>query len=205
MGGYGVMKPRKLSRVIALLLFLCVLSGCAAFRDGKLQRVTPWPPEPAPAKKTIHLLVTGKAVVNGEEKPVQQGTIKAWEAETAKAYMESGIFSEVKILSSDADVHAEVSYLDKGEGSQVWAFISGFTMLMLPFRGTEEFTVTTTFKDRKRKVLGSVEKTEGASFWFQLLLVLAMPTNSVGSVFEEILLDLNRSTLKDARAKGWLY
>src|SRR6266516_5908914 len=121
------MKQCKLSTVITVLFLFYVLSGCAAFRDGKLQRVTPWPPEPASAKKTIHLSVTGKAVVNGEEKPVQQGRIKAWESETAKTYLESGIFSEVKILSSDADLHAEVSYLDKGEGSQVWAFISGYT------------------------------------------------------------------------------
>lgn len=197
-------------QVLSVLLLILPALGCVAFRADDMTSIASWPPPESLGKKTINIVVTGAHLFNGqpfpsdEKQKTEDFVRKRWEAPISQAYFESGYFSEIKAANPDVDVYADVKILEREEGSEVWAFISGFTMTVIPCRATQEFVVQTTFKDREGKVLGTIEKSEKSPFWFQLFLVFAMPTNSMGQVWKDIVSDLNRATILEAHDKGFL-
>jgi hypothetical protein len=118
-----------------------------------------------------------------------------------RAYQDSGIFSDIKIGTADTDFRAEINIADRGEGNSVMPYVSGFTMGLIPCSASDTYTLSTTLKDRSGLTLGTIQKQETATLWIQLFLVFVMPFRSAD---EDIVYDLNRATILEARGKGHL-
>ena len=191
-------------RYAAIVLGVMCVSGCASFRAGQLSPVSQWPPSPAPSKRSISVVLSGKAIVNGANQEVNSQFLSVWREQTVKAYQDSGLFSEVGGGLGSSDLRAEVQILDRGEPNQALAFLSGLTMTIIPVKATDELIVKTAFKDRDGNTLGTFEKSESVATWIQLFMVFAMPGNFPGSVVKQTLYDLNRATISEARAKNVL-
>lgn len=185
-----------------VVILMLLLSGCATFRDGANPPITKWPPpDLAPEKKSVALQLTGSAIVNGSPADVNPKFLEKWREQVVTAYQSSGLFSEIKVGTEPADIRAEVNITDNGEGSKVLAFITGFTLFIVPCHVREGFIVKTTYLDNAGTPLGTFEKTEFADMWMQLFLLPVTPFKPP-SEFKEMLYDLNRNTLIEAHGKG---
>ena len=196
---------RKLTSVclggLALLL-VSINAGCITTREGQLPPITQWPPEGKSAKPFISLAVSGKAFMNEKEQDVPAtALVHQWRALTVRAYQESGLFSDVKPEAGDTELRAEIVITDHGEGSKAMSLVTGFTMFLIPSSATDAITVSTTLKDRSGATIVAFRKQETSTLWMQLFLGVAMPFRTKE---EPLVYDLNRATILEARAKGYL-
>ena len=198
------MGSHRLLYIFVVSVLLSSLSGCAAFRSGEAQPPTPWTTSKEPGKQTISLLITGEGIVNGTRQDVPQRTIGVWQATAEKAYKDSGFFSDVKVGAAETDLRAEIHFTDRGEANMGLAFLSGFTLTLIPANGHGEMVVKTTLKTKEGQELGTFEKKEALSFWIQFFLIFIMPFNWPNTVITEMLYDLNRATIGQAYGAGLL-
>ena len=198
------MASRKISFALVLVLSVLSLSGCAAFRSGETQPPALWPMSKGPGKQSISLLVTGEAIVNGMRQDIPQRMIQHWQDAAAKAYKDSGLFSDVKTGAAETDLRAEVHVLERGEVNKGMAFLSGFTMTLIPAKGEDEFTVKTTLKNKAGQELGTFTKKETLSVWIQFFLIFIMPFNWPNTVAADMFYDLHRATINQAFGAGLL-
>lgn len=198
MNGY-----RSLCLLLACLAWLS-LEGCAAFRGGETKPPSSWPLSSGPGKQSISLIVTGEGMVNGRKVDTHPAALKAWQAAAERAYKDSGLFSDVQGSAADTDLRAEIHVIDRGNANQGLAFLSGFTMTLVPAYAKGEYRIKTTLKDKEGKEVGSFETKESFSFWIEFFLVFVMPFNWPNTVASELLYDLNRSAIDQALAAGAL-
>ena len=178
------------------------LSGCILVRGGNLEPPGMWPPTSTAEKKALSLTVTAKPVDKSEAGLKRQ---QLQEGQAQKAYMESGLFSQVTLTKGASALHVNVEYLE--EGSQALAsisgFISGFTFGIIPGYAEAELITVTIFEDQTGKELGSIRKSETCSFWVQLFLIAVMPfREEPQATARGIYYDLNRATIDQAHASG---
>ena len=178
--------------------------GCAQFREGNLPPISSWPPESRAEKKSISIIVSGEAIVNGVEHEANSNMVEKWRAQTVKAYRDSALFSEVHAGFKESDLQAQVKIVDQGEFSIGMAILTGLTLYLIPNSATDEVIVKTTFKDHEGKTLGSFTKSEALTFWQQLFLIFAMPFHSPATVTEETLYDLSRATIIEANSQDFI-
>lgn len=190
--------------VFVVWVSLSFLNGCAAFRSGETPLPASWPMSQGPGKQSISLIFTGEALVNGMRQDIPPQTIQAWQEVATKAYKDSGLFSDVKTAAAETDLRAEVHMLERGEADKAMAFLSGFTLTLLPASIQEEFVIKTTMKNREGKDLGTFEKSDRASVWIQFFLIFIMPFNWPNTVLSEMLYDLHRATISQAHGAGLL-
>ena len=180
--------------------------GCAGFRGGGLDETREWPPSTAPGAKkpSLSLSLVGKAQLNGKPLALTPATIATWHRWSQEAYVSSGLFSEVLPPGAPSDLVAEIEATDTGSGSMALAVISGLTLTIIPCRSKDEFGWKTTLKDKAGNVRGVIEKKEASIMWIELLLIFVFPFSSPASTTHEVLTDLNRATILDARERGYL-
>jgi hypothetical protein len=200
------MKSEDNILITAVIITIIALlsSGCASFRDSNLPPVSQWPPLNAAKGKSICIIVSGESTFNGKEQEVTFKLRNFWRDQVAKAYEDSGLFSEVKTYMSDTDLKAEIKIIDHNERNIGSAILTGLTLYLMPSKGTDELIVKTTIKNKVGNTLGVYEKSERVTTWLQLFLIFAMPFNFPGPVYEETLCDLNRSTIVELHSKGFL-
>jgi hypothetical protein len=186
--------------VLVLLVPLLSLSGCASFRSGGTHPPASWPISKGLGKQSISLLVTGEGVVNNNRQDIPQRAIQIWQEAVAKAYKDSGLFSNVTIGAAETDLKAEIHILDRGEASMGMAFLSGLTLTLVPVNARDEIVVTTTLKGKEGQEVGTYNKKETVSTWIQLFLIFIMPFNWPNTVAAEMLYDLNRAIIDQAHA-----
>jgi hypothetical protein len=191
-------------KLFLVVSVLALASGCATFRDGASPSISKWPPgSVSSAAKSVSLRVSGSALENNLPVDVNPKSLDAWKKLVKETYVSSGLFSSVKADSADADLVAEVNVLDKGEANSFGAFMTGYTFFLIPTHARSGFVLKTTFKNRAGDNLGSIEKSEFADTWIQLLLFPVMFFKSPGSVYANLFMDLNRNTLIEAKGKGY--
>ncbi|MCA9470021.1 MAG: hypothetical protein KC643_31870 [Nitrospira sp.] len=179
------------------------LAGCASFREGTLPPPSSWPPALAQGKKSISVIVTGEAMMEGRRGDVPLQMVQQWQVPTIKAYRDSGLFSEVKAGPAQTDLRAEVHIRDMGEGSKGMAIVSGLTLTLFPATGHDRLVVQTTIKDANGENLGTFEKTETVNFWIQFFLIFIMPFNWPPTVVSDTLYDLSRAIIVEAHAHNF--
>jgi hypothetical protein len=185
-----------------VLVIFSISAGCITTREGQLPPRIQWPPEAKSVKPLISLVVSGKAFVNGKEQDVPATVlVHQWRALTVRAYQDSGLFSDVKPEVADTELRAEIVITDQGESNRAMAFVTGFTMFLIPSSSTDVITVSTTLKDHKGTTIDTFQKQETSTLWMQLFLGFAMPFRSKEA---PLVYDLNRATILEARAKGYL-
>ena len=127
--------------------------------------------------------------------------------QSQKAYIESGLFTQINLSKEPADLRAEIEYTEEGNMALARAsgFLCGFTLGMIPAVVRENIIAVTTFRDWAGKELGSIRQSEMVSEWMQLFLIFAMPfRDEPQSIARSVYYDLNRATLEQAQAKGIL-
>ena len=166
-----------------------------------------WPPENAFSNKpSLSLSVSGTFDHGSSPTKVNSEFLDELKGSTIRAYEESGLFSSVRIDDKQADLQAEVNFIQKGsEGlAFISGFISGYTFTLIPGYAKEEDFLKTTYKDRNGKVIGQIEKEESLSFWIQFFLLFAMPfVDGPSTVIDETHFDLNRTTIEEAHKKAF--
>lgn len=199
-----------LSRWFVCLLVLLLSSGCASFREGQLSPVTHWPLEPLGEGKSVVLMYAGLSGVGVGANTFGLGVASQpteWQLTLLKkAYQESRLFSAVATNPGSADFFAEVKVVrsgGSGPGMLLAAVLTGLTLYLVPSAATDQFTITTTYKDKANTIIGTVEKTEALTLWQQLFMAFAYPFNRPATVFEEMLYDLHRATITEAQSKGF--
>ena len=149
-------------------------------------------------------MVSGESTFNGKEQKVAFILLKMWSEQVVDAYRDSGLFSEVETGMSDTDLKAEIKIVDHNERNLGLTFLTGLTLYLIPSRGTDEFIVKTTIKNKDGKTLCMYEMSEKIASWVQMFLIFAMPFHYPASVYNETLYDLNRSTIVELHSKGFL-
>lgn len=198
-----MVSPRASIRLV-LITVLLALSGCASFREGASQAPVSWPIINVPAKQSISLLMTHEAIMNGWRISVPQQQVQKVEEIVARAYKDSGLFSDVKIGAADTDFRAEVHVLYHVQFSEWLAYAAGVTLSLIPGYEQREFVITTTLKNRELRSLGTFEKVERETTWIQLFLIFIMPFYWPNSVTGELVYDLNRAIISQAYGTGVL-
>lgn len=191
---------KHLLKSLLVLLVFCQLTGCAVFREGELGEIGTWPPEKEQAR-TIAMVITGKAEVNGSPVDVNQQMLNNWQTTVMSTYERSGLFTNISRGTSGADLLAEVSVKDKAHVNIPLAFLTGFTLYLIPSRSQDTFVVKTTFRDASGNVLGTVERQETMVLWQQLFLVFGAQATLSGNSSTDILSDVVKATLVEARQK----
>ncbi len=191
-------------RLTQTLVFLLVLVGCASFRSGKLTPITDWPPESHGTKRPIAVQITGSLEFNGrpQGRPLQ-GTLERWYQQAVTAYQDSGLFSKVKGKPEGEDLTAEITIEYKVRASRIWMFISAWTLHLLPSRATQDFILTTHYRDGAGATLATITKQERVSLWHQFFLLFAFKSRPT-EVPLQVLYDLNRACILEAMAQGFL-
>jgi hypothetical protein len=130
--------------------------------------------------------------------------IQHWQDAAAKAYKDSGLFSDVKTGAAETDLRAEVHVLERGETNQAMAVLSGLTLTLVPAHAESELVVKTTLKNKEGQDLGTFENKETLSFWIQFFLIFIMPFNWPNTVATGMFYDLHRATISQADGAGLL-
>ncbi len=203
---------REFSRHLALVTGVLVIAvgGCASFRDGERKPISSWPLHAAEQKQSINLFVNGKIWINDKREPVQPDLLGAWRTVANEAFKESGLFSDVKLSSEDStDLRADIDIEQKGEFSEVLAFVTGFTLglssIVIPQKSSDTVIIMTTFKDREGHVLASTRQSETVNTWIQLFLVFVMPFRDGQDVtMTAVYSDLHRAALVEVHQKNLL-
>ncbi|HEU0007874.1 MAG TPA: hypothetical protein VLA67_11375 [Nitrospiraceae bacterium] len=194
----------RIGCVLVVSLAWSLASGCAAFRGGEAQPPTLWPLSKEPGKQSISLLISGEAIVNGQKADVNQLRLNAFKRTAEKAYLDSGLFSDVKIGAAETDLQAEIHLISRSETNTGMAVLSGFTLTLIPAKGEREYVLKTILKNKEGQALGTLEQKEPMTNWMQFFLIFIMPFNWPSTVATEIFYDLNRTTVIQAHSAGLL-
>lgn len=214
--------------LVAVLLIPLV--GCAAsFRDT-ITKVDGWPPAAAKEKKSVsvtfgvgnfsekpekkkrHYVALGKVCWTADP---NLGTITCKDMKdvgesfmgmethgfmSVRAFRESGLFSEVTIDGSPADINVQLKVLMRSVESS-WMWVPLVSLFLFPGQiATTEMVVRMTFKDREDKVIEKVRKVETGDVWMGGSIWLTYFFRH--SSFDEAEYDMTRSILIEARQKG---
>jgi len=173
-------------------------------REGKVKPPTQWPPQQTQQqKKSIGLIVAGALDPKGLSQMPRIETVESVRRQAFKAYTESGLFSSVVTSGEPTDLRADISVMEEDDGPGVWAYLSALTFAMIPGYVSEELIVSTSFSDRQKRSLDSVEQKEELGFWMQFFLLFAMPfTEATASISQSVHYDMHRATIQEAHSKG---
>ena len=186
-----------MNRILCLLLatLLLSLTGCATYTHDQLAPVKQWPPAASSnAKPSLYLKVEGQYLFNGNATGAGFNQAKLAEL-VLKEYQGSEQFGRVTLDQQTSDLYATVQVTNHERGNLASAFITGFTLFLIPGKYSNTLTMETVFKDGQGTVLGRVEKHETTTTWMQLLLIFALPFNESA---DNVLTQLAQSSLEDA-------
>lgn len=192
---------------VTLLIALCMaLSGCMMVRSGSAPPPAKWPLQAGPeAKKSLSVNVTVQSQAP-QQRSIGSAAIERYRDAAIKVYSESGVFSSVTTgAGSSSDVNADIAVIedDGGESSFLPAFFSILTFTIVPGYVSEDVKISTVYRDRGQKVLGTFEKQERMKHWVEFFLLFAMPfIDGPEEATTLVLADLHRVTIDEAHAKG---
>ncbi|MFD2643405.1 hypothetical protein [Pseudomonas japonica] len=182
----------------ALLLGVVMLGGCVSYPTGDLAPVGTWPPAastPA-AKPNAYLQTTSLYQVNDSPASAAGGKpAELWEQAISETFQQSGRFARVSTQKGESDLYAESTLTNHEQFVPVSAFLTGFTLFLIPTTAKNTFTLETVFKDKDGKEIGRVSKSESVRTWMQLVLVVGLPFQADT---RDVVRALTRSTLDEA-------
>ncbi|WP_277964234.1 hypothetical protein [Pseudomonas sp. RIT-To-2] len=181
---------------LLLLLALTQLGGCLSYSHHDLPQVQNWPPA-APAaehKPRVYVSLESEHQMNGAAAAGGIAPLR-WQKALVDTYTDSGLFSQVTSQKVESDVYAQAHLLNSERGSMALAWITGFTLFLVPSRVENVLTLETVYKDRDGKVLGKVTRSESLTTWMQTLLIFAVPFNPGP---DAIIKQLAQSSLQEA-------
>jgi hypothetical protein len=192
------------SAILVLALLLVGSPGCMMVRDGNVKPPVQWPPHSNQhVKKSIalHVIEAGGQAVSSQG----PDTADDFRMQAVKAYTESGLFSLVVTTNELTDLQTDITILAGGSDGLSWSgAISALTLTMIPGVVSQDLVVTTTYRDRQQKVIGSIRKNEDLGFWIQFFLLFAMPfVDGPTTIMSDTQYDMHRITIDEAYRKGF--
>jgi hypothetical protein len=208
------------TKIMAHVLALSLLAGCASFGDVSKLTLKPWPLDAAKGRKSITLAYGAGVFNESPEKKrrhyITLGTMCQTTDELGtvichaqpgvpptmvQVFQESGLFSEVKTDGSATDLRADIKTLVRNVQNPGGAVLVGLTLFLAPGKVVDhDLVVRATFKDKDDKVLGKFEGRATGSQWLGLLSVFGLPFRDMS--FEETENAAYRAILIEARQKG---
>ncbi|HKQ35905.1 MAG TPA: hypothetical protein VJT11_11415 [Nitrospiraceae bacterium] len=183
---------RRIIFVLVVWMSLSSFGGCASFRWGDTEPPASWPLSKGQGKQSISLLLIGASPY-----------IEGLEESAAKAYKESGLFSDVKTRASETDLRAEVDVsMSRSETSESDVYVPVLTLFLFPIIQRNEIVLRTTLKNKEGQELGVVEKKDGYTELDGLLMIFFMPFKWPNTIESNLLYDLNRATISQANDEG---
>ncbi len=193
-------------KFIVNFFIILIFSSCAAWRLNDSDKIVTFPKE-MQLKEKVALAVDFKeyqVFYNGEMKQDEINDQKKLEIKELilKAYEESDLFKLVP--KGKATYIAEINLTQKGIGSMNQAILTGLTLFLYPSKSTDEFTITTIFKNQKNEVQAEFTKSDTVIMWKQLFLIFALPFKYPYKELKNVVIDLNRATILDAYHEPFL-
>ncbi|MDQ3204691.1 MAG: hypothetical protein M3Q94_21355 [Pseudomonadota bacterium] len=181
--------------LLILLLVSSTLTGCISYSKHELAAVEQWPPAQARQDKpTAYLHVTTQQQFNGELAG-GGGNAALVEKSMLDTFKESGQFKNVTTDKVESNLYVTSTLTNNEQGNMASAFLTGFTLFVIPTTYSNTFTLETVFKDQDGKLLGKIVKQESTRTWLQILLIVGLPFNERG---DGLLKHLTQSTLDEA-------
>ncbi|UWF51595.1 hypothetical protein NYP20_11750 [Pseudomonas sp. N3-W] len=181
--------------VVLLMLSSSTLTGCISYSRHDLPPVDQWPPAQARQDKpSAYLHVSTLYQFNGELSG-GPGNTDAVQKSMLETFKESGQFKNVTTDKVDSSLYVTSTLTNNEQGSVVSAWLTGFTLFVIPTTFSNTFTLETVFKDHDGNVLGKIVKKENTRTWMQILLVVGAPFSERG---DGLLKHLTQSTLDEA-------
>jgi hypothetical protein len=174
---------------------LLTLTGCISYSNHDLAPLKQWPPaDPLTHKQSAFIKVDTQVLFNGKNRAsnVNQAALDNL---ILQQYQDSQRFSDTTLSKQTSDLYINVRISNNELGNMVSAFITGFTLFIIPGKYSNEITMETVFKDGTGKVLGRIEKRETITTWMQLLLIVAVPFNAR---LDDVIIQLTQSSLEEA-------
>lgn len=181
--------------LILLLLVSSSLTGCISYSQHQLPPVEQWPPAQARQDKpTAYLHVTTQSQFNGELSG-GVGNAELVQKHILETFKESGQFKSVTTDKVDSSLYVSSTLTNNEQGNLASAWLTGFTLFVIPTTFSNTFTLETVFKDQEGNLLGKIVKQESTRTWLQVLLIVGLPFNERG---DALLKHLTQSTLDEA-------
>lgn len=181
--------------LLILLLVSSTLTGCISYSKHELAAVEQWPPVQARQDKpTAYLRVTTQQQFNGELAG-DGGNAALVEKSMLDTFKESGQFRNVTTDKVESNLYVTSTLTNNEQGNLASAFLTGFTLFVIPTTFSNTYTLETLFKDQDGKLLGKIVKQESTRTWMQVLLIVGLPFNERG---DGLLKHLTQSTLDEA-------
>lgn len=181
--------------LVLLILLSSSLTGCISYSQHELAPLDQWPPAQARQDKpSAYLHVTTQQQFNGELSG-GVGNAALVEQKMLETFKESGQFKNVTTDKVDSSLYVTSTLTNNERGNVASAWLTGFTLFVIPTTFSNTFTLETVFKDREGNVLGKIVKQESTRTWMQVLLIVGLPFNERG---DTVLKHLTQSTLDEA-------
>ena len=181
--------------LVLLLLVSSTLTGCISYSQHDLAQVDQWPPaQVRQDKPSAYLHVTTQQQFNGELSG-GVGNAALVEQSMLGIFKESGQFKSVTTDKVDSNLYVTSTLTNNEQGNIASAWLTGFTLFVIPTTFSNTFTLETVFKDREGNMLGKIVKQESTRTWMQILLIVGLPFNERG---DAVLKHLTQSTLDEA-------
>lgn len=177
-------------RPLALLIATTTAPGCAiAFHDGNINGVDPFPPVSAVACNsakpvTVALETRYQVVGMSTTDDVRQSAVDNIEAHAEDVFTRVPCF-RWSADPANADLVVDLRIRDDANPRLGLALLSGFTLMIVPARATDSYTLTAEIKKRGT-VVDTVSHKEQLDTWLHLLAGFGYPFASPKKVSDDM-------------------
>ncbi|MBI5468507.1 MAG: hypothetical protein HY891_05165 [Deltaproteobacteria bacterium] len=192
---------------ILFVFFIMTLTyGCSSFRVGNLPEITDWPLSPASTEynlKVVTISSGAELTVNGATERPGKLLLGMVNDKARDAYAGSGLFRLANPrYDYEPDYIIEVMLKDEETVDPYSILFSVLTLFIKEGQMMDDYTLTTTIKDKKGEVLAKIEKSDSIVYKQRLGLFFSIFSRLPDVVSKETIYDLNRATIKEALSKG---
>lgn len=192
-------------RFITMIFALSALAtSCATFSGNKLQKI---PAQPVQASKKVSLsyqMGGSTQLIQGGNSEMSPKDLTKVEPAFVSAAQKSGRFSSVS-AGGKGDVKVTMHLLNHGNAALAMTsgFISGYTFMIVPGFGTDEYKLTASVRTTSGKSR-NYELNESATTVFWLPFLVVTPFKSPGSVIPKVHENMYRNLFSRMEADGLL-
>lgn len=192
-----------MNKFLALLaiVFSLSLQGCMTYSHHELTPVGQWPlAQTKQDKPTVYLKMLAEYALNDNAMNTNTNIAKV-EKIVLQELQDSQRFAKVTTEQQSSDLYVTATLRNHEEGNLAGAFLTGFTLFLIPNTFDNTISLELTFRDKDGNKLGQVRKQEKLTTWLQVLLIFAIPFNESQ---EPLVKQLTRSALEEAANKGFI-
>ncbi|MAX65487.1 MAG: hypothetical protein CME66_00975 [Halobacteriovoraceae bacterium] len=195
-------------KFFTLISVYFLLFSCASWRSENFSEYTAIPDEikELSGRPNISLSLTRYDIYeNGKkvEKEPNREEEKKLLDQMKTLYGESKLFNLVDEDSPSKDITVEISVTERFQSNTAMTFLTAFTLYLIPRKTQRTFVFNTKFIDKKKQLLGMVEKMESIVTWHQFFMLFAMPFATASDARDGIINDLTQYTITEAHQNGY--